>query len=203
MSPSRKVIKLHLHITSKKAIATNKPTLRHRTIVAAPEQFSKPLLVVCCYTTPNTITRLATLFQTQGATPSHSLITTKSNDDTWHPTTILGSSAPLTILPFPMTVSMSSSRQMPGNFKQEHGIHPNLESIASAKLWLGHFSDDHQMTSTSFASRLPTRLGDPASSEGWSRLSVVTSSREYQDFEMRPAQYACRKLDQVRSPKVG
>ncbi|KAJ4148738.1 hypothetical protein NW765_014429 [Fusarium oxysporum] len=66
-----------------------------------------------------------------------------------------------------------------------------------------HFSDDHQMTSTSFASRLPTRLGDPASSEGWSKLSVVTSSREYQDFEMRPAQYACRKLDQVRSPKVG
>ncbi|KAL7757562.1 hypothetical protein ACKLNR_012089 [Fusarium oxysporum f. sp. zingiberi] len=101
MSPSRKVIKLHLHITSKKAIATNKPTLRHRTIVAAPEQFSKPLLVVCCYTTPNTITRLATLFQTQGAAPSHSLITTKSNDDTWHPTTILGSSAPLTIFTIP------------------------------------------------------------------------------------------------------
>ncbi|ENH61995.1 hypothetical protein FOC1_g10014949 [Fusarium oxysporum f. sp. cubense race 1] len=24
-----------------------------------------------------------------------------------------------------MTVSMSSSRQMPGNFKQEHGIHPH------------------------------------------------------------------------------
>ncbi|KAG7412420.1 hypothetical protein Forpe1208_v009189 [Fusarium oxysporum f. sp. rapae] len=176
MSPSRKVIKPHFHITLKKAIATNKPTIRHRTI---------PPLVVCCYT-PNAITRLATLFQTQGATPSHSKLCTV--DD---------------FLPFPMTVSMSSSRQMPGNFKQEHGVHPNLESIASAKLWLGHFSDDHEMTSTSFASRLPTRLGDPASSEGWSRLSVVTSSREYQDFEMRPAQYACRKLDQVRSPKVG
>ncbi|KAG5754336.1 hypothetical protein H9Q69_007529 [Fusarium xylarioides] len=78
MSPSRKVITLHLHINSKKVIATNKPTLRHRTIVAAPEQFSKPLLVVCCYTTSNAITRLATLFQTQSATPSHSSITTKS-----------------------------------------------------------------------------------------------------------------------------
>ncbi|RKL20716.1 hypothetical protein BFJ68_g2717 [Fusarium oxysporum] len=192
MSPSRKaVIKLHLHITSKKAIATNKPTLRHRTIVAAPEQFSKPLLVVCCYTTPNTITRLATLFQTQGATPSHSLITTKSNDDTWHPTTILGSSAPLTIFTIP------------------HDCQHVVESPNAGQLQTGawntscHFSDDHQMTSTSFASRLPTRLGDPASSEGWSKLSVVTSSREYQDFEMRPAQYACRKLDQVRSPKVG
>ncbi|KAF5594855.1 hypothetical protein FPANT_4741 [Fusarium pseudoanthophilum] len=37
---------------------------------------------------------------------------------------------------------MSSSRQMPGNFKQEHSIHPNLESIATAKLWLAYFSDD-------------------------------------------------------------
>ncbi|SCN66843.1 uncharacterized protein FFB20_02356 [Fusarium fujikuroi] len=33
-----------------------------------------------------------------------------------------------------------------------------------------NFNDDYQMTSTLFASRLPTRLGDPASSEGWSRL---------------------------------
>ncbi|RBR03716.1 hypothetical protein FVER53590_26545 [Fusarium verticillioides] len=59
-----------------KVIATNKPTLRHRTIVAAPEQFSKPLLVDCCYNTSNATTRLATLFQTQSATASHSKLCT-------------------------------------------------------------------------------------------------------------------------------
>jgi hypothetical protein len=124
-----------------------------------------------------------------------------------------------------MTVSMSSNRQMPGHFKQEPGVHPvsinsyfsvcpidlhivqepGIICLSKTTVRLGHFSDDHPMTSIWFASRLPTRLEDPASasSEGWSRLSVVTSSREYQDFEMRPVQYACRKLDQVRSPKVG
>ncbi|KAG5766709.1 hypothetical protein H9Q72_005242 [Fusarium xylarioides] len=47
-------------------------------LVCHIQEISQPLLVVCCYTTSNAITRLATLFQTQSATPSHSSITTKS-----------------------------------------------------------------------------------------------------------------------------
>ncbi|EWG38805.1 hypothetical protein FVEG_01925 [Fusarium verticillioides 7600] len=57
---------------------------------------------------------------------------------------------------------MSSSRQMPGNFKQEHGIHPNLESIARAKPWLGYFSDDYQMTSTIIRVAITDASGRPS-----------------------------------------